>query len=247
MIDSLIIDNLDETANELTRQLTPLGRIERCGEGSAGLTAYCKAWDRGAGFHLVFIGHAVPGIGGLDLLKAIRAIEESRGRTMCKIVMLSGAVTPTFVKLVFRRNADALLRIPFTGRDVVKVLGVLGLEYPPPAGHPTRALFPHSPEHLVLRYGELAAGPSGAAEGSATLRSQVLGVLTRCPNGGERTPQCQVARLLPSRNPAIDQLCSWIDELSVDTMQQIINGCRRCFTDRYLERGGAGGGRPAAT
>jgi len=121
----LIVDDDFLSRKLLARELRKLGPCAQACGGEEGLQAYKSALAEGAPYDLILLDIVMPGMDGGELLRMIRAEENSRGATgdrRCAIAMATTQADKDTVVRSFRDEADGYIIKPYTPGSVLRYL-----------------------------------------------------------------------------------------------------------------------------
>lgn len=113
----------------LVRHLERFATVTPAATGEDAIRRFGDALDAGRGFAAVFLDLRLPGLGGIEVLRAVRAIES--GRTppapSCRVVMTTMVADSPAIAEAFTHRCDAYLVKPVMRFDLVDTLRQLGL------------------------------------------------------------------------------------------------------------------------
>jgi two-component system chemotaxis response regulator CheY len=121
----LIVDDDFLSRKLLTRELRNFGPCAQACDGEEGLQAYKSALAEGAPYDLILLDIVMPGMDGGELLRKIRADENSRGATGdrgCTIAMATTKAHKDTVVRSFRDQADGYIIKPYLPGSVLRYL-----------------------------------------------------------------------------------------------------------------------------
>lgn len=124
----LVVDDDATCRSVLTALLARRGTVDGAASGAEALRLFAKAGDEGRPYELVCLDIELPDLGGLEVLKALRAFEEARSRAgACKVVMVTAHGDPRNVMSAFRHQCEGFITKPVTAGSVAAHLAEIGL------------------------------------------------------------------------------------------------------------------------
>lgn len=121
----LIVDDDFTSRKLLTRGVSELGSVDQACDGREGWDAYQAALDEGRPYDLILLDIMMPGMGGGELLRKIRAHEVSLGIVglrRCAIAMATMLSDKESVLSSFRDEADGYILKPYSPGSVLRDL-----------------------------------------------------------------------------------------------------------------------------
>jgi two-component system chemotaxis response regulator CheY len=137
----LIVDDELISRLLLKRALQAFGRVEVVATGTEALDAVREALDAGQPYTLVALDYHLPDQDGVEVLKAIRALETERGLHPGEaglVMMATATRTPKVVMGAFKHHLDAFLVKPISRARLAATLAGFGLV----SGEALEAIFP---------------------------------------------------------------------------------------------------------
>ena len=118
MANVLVVDDEPDVRELLIALLESEGhQVAGSSDGKAGLRAYLTS-----SFDLVISDVAMPGVGGLGLVRRIRALETRDGRPPCPVIMVSARVSAADQELGIAAGATTYVTKPFEIDDFLRVV-----------------------------------------------------------------------------------------------------------------------------
>lgn len=130
----LLVDDDPDILALLEHYLAPLGDVVRCAEGSCALETFRRAVDSGAPFQLVCLDIRMLGMGGQQVLLALRRVEQGAGlgaQARARIIMTTGIAERAHVLRALDAGCDGYLLKPFTREDLLTRVAATGLSVAP--------------------------------------------------------------------------------------------------------------------
>lgn len=121
----LIVDDDFTSRKLLARSVRELGPTDQACDGEEGWTAYLDALAEGMPYDLILLDILMPGMGGGELLRKVRAHEAELGITgprRCAIAMSTILSDKDTVLASFRAEADGYIVKPYTAGSVLRDL-----------------------------------------------------------------------------------------------------------------------------
>jgi two-component system chemotaxis response regulator CheY len=112
---SLVVDDEMVCRMMLSGLLAPHGECDAAANGEEALAKYKEAIERGTPYDLICLDIRMPGMGGQDVLKQIRADEASRSvdeGDAVKVIMTTAMDDPDNVIDAYRSRCDIYLNKP---------------------------------------------------------------------------------------------------------------------------------------
>lgn len=128
---TLIAEDDPASLAALERYLKEFGETVSVGDGLKAVETFGAALDDGRPFDLVCMDIMMPGMDGIQAVKAIRAAENVRGvpaKREVKVIMVTALDDPrTVIQSFYRAGASAYLVKPLERQDLMDKLRELGL------------------------------------------------------------------------------------------------------------------------
>ncbi len=132
----LLVDDDPDMLALLEHYLAPFGEVVGCADGSCAIERFRHAIDAGAPFLLVCLDIRLLGMGGQQVLLALRRAEQGPGlgaRGRARIIMTTGIAERAHVLRALAAGCDGYLLKPFTRDDLLTRIAATGLVLPTPA------------------------------------------------------------------------------------------------------------------
>ena len=127
---TLIVEDEFTSRLVLQRLLTPHGECHIAVNGEEALLAVSQSLEASQPYDLVFMDIQMPGISGIEAVRQIRALEETKGTFLkhgVKILMATAEENPKQVMQSFNANCDAYIVKPVNGANLLAQLRKLSL------------------------------------------------------------------------------------------------------------------------
>jgi two-component system chemotaxis response regulator CheY len=132
----LLVDDDPDMLALLEHYLAPFGEVVRCPDGACALETFRQALDTGAPFQLVCLDIRMLGMGGQQVLLALRRAEQGAGvgaAQRARIVMTTGIAERAHVLRALAAGCDGYLLKPFSRDDLLTRIAAMGIALPAPA------------------------------------------------------------------------------------------------------------------
>lgn len=126
----LIVDNLEANQIVLKRILAEYGQCEFSDSGKGAVLAFNEAWKEGKPYNLICLDTEMPGMNGMQALKAIRTLEQKMNTTSderCAIVMVSATTDRGARDLAELNGSDVFILKPINQELFVRKLKELDI------------------------------------------------------------------------------------------------------------------------
>lgn len=125
----LVIDDDRLTRAMLSDMLTPLGECDEAADADTGLRMILGADNQHRRYDVAFVDLIMPGLGGKDLLRALRSAEDEMGlggSDGTKVVMITSSRDTRSCVQAFLLGCESYLTKPFTSDQVEQKLREIG-------------------------------------------------------------------------------------------------------------------------
>jgi two-component system chemotaxis response regulator CheY len=129
-LKTLIVDDVLLLRHVLEKTLSKYGECDIAENGEEALEMFTVHFKRNNSYDLICLDLMMPGVNGLEVLKQVRALEDSKNlppEGKCKIIIITSVSDQSFVSKAIALGCDDYLVKPLTPKMLIRKLIKLNL------------------------------------------------------------------------------------------------------------------------